>query len=295
MGLFDSFHAELTCPNCGCQAMVEAQTKDFENAMLTFSVGEMVESLGQAEFHGLATCRWCNAAVDVPVVVREGRFIGFGDATLRAPQPLPLPPPPLKNPAKAGKIADVVRALQARYQGEVYLGWDRGHSSVAIWHQGQWLRTSLWGTVEDTLRHLAEAEGEGATWQRVQRIEDALIQRIGGNPRKRLHNWGLRAIDRSYLEEVESKLLAVLQSIGVTFADLTVTAQGKLSLSADGTSAESVFHEDVVDTLASLLRDWVRAKAGVDRKIVLFRDDTRAALKTLERLERALGIAADSA
>jgi hypothetical protein len=51
MGLFDSFHAELTCPNCGCQAMVEAQTKDFENAMLTFSVGEMVESLGQAEFH----------------------------------------------------------------------------------------------------------------------------------------------------------------------------------------------------------------------------------------------------
>jgi hypothetical protein len=50
-----------------------------------------------------------------------------------------------------------------------------------------------------------------------------------------------------------------------------------------------------MDTLASLLRDWVRAKAGVDRKIMLFRDDTRAALKTLERLERALGIAEDSA
>jgi hypothetical protein len=65
--------------------MVEAQTKDFENAMLTFSVGETVESLGQAEFRGLATCRWCNAAVDVSVVVREGRFIGFGDATLQDP------------------------------------------------------------------------------------------------------------------------------------------------------------------------------------------------------------------
>ena len=117
MGLFDSFYAELTCPNCGCQAMVEAQTKDFENAMLTFSVGETVESLGQAEFHGLATCRWCNAVVDVPVVVREGRFIGFGDATLRAPQPLPLPPPPLKNPAKAGKIADVVRAPASALPG----------------------------------------------------------------------------------------------------------------------------------------------------------------------------------
>jgi hypothetical protein len=83
----------------------------------------------------------------------------------------------------------------------------------------------------------------------------------------------------------------VLQSIGAAFADLTVTAQGKLSLSADGTSAESVFHEDVIDTLANLLQDWVRAKAEVDRKIVLFRDDTRAALKTLERLEQVLGIA----
>jgi hypothetical protein len=61
VGLFDSFYAELTCPNCGCRAMVEAQTKDFENAMLTYSVGEMVEPLGQAEFRGLAACRWCHA------------------------------------------------------------------------------------------------------------------------------------------------------------------------------------------------------------------------------------------
>lgn len=291
MGLFDSFYAELTCPNCGCRAMVEAQTKDFENAMLTYSVGEMVEPLGQAEFRGLATCQWCHAAVDVPVVVREGRFIGFGDATLQAPQPLPLPPPPLKNPAKAGKIADVVRALQERYRGEVYLGWDRGHYSVAIWHQGQWLHASLWGTIEDTLRHVAEAEGEGVTRQRVQRIEDALIQRAGGDPRKRLHGWGLHAIDHTYLQEVERKLLTVLQSIGVAFADLTVTAQGKLCLTADGTSAESVFHKDIADTLASLLRDWVRAKVGIDQKIALFPDDTRAVLKILERLEHALGIA----
>lgn len=90
---------------------------------------------------------------------------------------------------------------------------------------------------------------------------------------------------------VEGKLLDVMQSIGVAFADLTVTAQGKLRLTADGTSAESVFHKDMADTLASLLRDWVRAKIGMDRKIALFRDDTRAVLKTLERLERALGIA----
>jgi hypothetical protein len=71
-----------------------------------------------------------------------------------------------------------VRALQARYHGEVYLGWDRGHYSVAIWHRGQWLHTSLWGTVEDTVHHVAEAAGEGATRQRVQRIEDVLIQRL---------------------------------------------------------------------------------------------------------------------
>jgi hypothetical protein len=61
-------------------------------------------------------------------------------------------------------------------------------------------------------------------------------------------------------------LQARYKSIGVAFADLTVTAQGKLALSTNGTSAESVFHEDVVAPLASLLREWVRAKAGVDRK-----------------------------
>jgi hypothetical protein len=96
MGMFDSLYAELACPNCGCQAVVEAQTKDFENALLVFTVGQAVASLTQAELHGLAGCRWCDATIEVPVYVREGRFVGFGEATLRAPQRIPLPPPPLK-------------------------------------------------------------------------------------------------------------------------------------------------------------------------------------------------------
>ena len=294
MGMFDSFYAELTCPNCGCQAVVEAQTKDFENALLAFSVGQTVESLTQAELHGLAGCQWCDATIEVPVYVREGRFVGFGEATLRAPQPIPLPPPPLKNPVRAGKVADVVRAVQAHYLGEVYLGWDCGRYSVAVWQQGQWLCASLWGTVDDTLRSLAATDAEGATQQRVQRLEETLIQRAGGDPRKRLPGWGRREIDRSYLQEVENKVLAVLQGIGVAFADVTVTAQGKLCLTADGTSAESVFYEEVLDTLASLLRDWVRAKVGVGQRVRLLHD-ARAAHKTLERLERALGLAEGTA
>lgn len=290
MGMFDSFFAELTCPNCGCQAIVEAQTKDFENAMLTFTLGQPVEPLTQAEFLGLAGCRWCDAWVEVPVLVREGRFVGFGEATLRAPQPIPLPAPPLKNPGKAGRIADVVRAMQARYPGEVYLGWDRGHYSVAVWHQGHWLSTSIYGTVEDTLGNLAEAEGEGAIQRRVQRIEAALIRRAGGDPQKRLHGWGLREIDQHYLQEVEHTVEAVLQGIGVAFADLTVTSQGKLCLTADGTSAESIFHAEVADTAASLLRDWVRSKVGIGQRFRFFREDARAVRKTLERLEHPLGI-----
>ena len=290
MGMFDSFYAELTCPNCGCQAIVEAQTKDFENAMLTFSIGQPVELLTQAELHGLAGCRWCDASLEVPVLVREGRFVSFGEVTLRAPQPIPLPPPPLKNPAKAGRIGEVVRAVQARYRGEVYLGWDRGHYSVAVWQQGHWLSTSIWGTVEDALGGLAEAEGEGVTQRRVQQIETALIQRAGGDPHKRLPGWGVREIDQHYLQEVEHKVQAVLQGIGVAFADLTVTAQGKLCLTADGTSAASIFHADVADTAASLLRDWVRSKAGVGQRFGLFRDDQRTVQKTLQRLEQALGI-----
>jgi hypothetical protein len=292
--MFDSFYAELTCPNCGCQAVAEAQTKDFENALLAFTVGQAVESLTQAELHGLAGCRWCDATIEVPVYVREGRFVGFGEASLQAPQRIPLPPPPLKNPVRSGKIADVVRAVQAQYRGEFYLGWDCGRYSVAVWHQGQWLCASLWGTVDDTLRSLAATDAEGATQLRVQRLEDTLIQRVGGDPRKRLPGWGRREIDRSYLQEVESRVLAVLQGLGITFGDVTLTAQGKLCLTADGTSAESVFYEEVVDTVSNLLRDWVRAKVGIGQKVRLFHD-ARAAHKTLERLEGALGLAAGSA
>jgi hypothetical protein len=69
-----------------------------------------------------------------------------------------------------------------------------------------------------------------------------------------------------------------------------VTAQGKLHFTAAGTSAESGFHEDVADTVAALLRDWVRAKAGIGERFRLFREDKRAIDKTLEQLERALGI-----
>jgi hypothetical protein len=38
MGMFDSFYAELTCPNCGCQAVVEAQTKDLHCALSAMSL-----------------------------------------------------------------------------------------------------------------------------------------------------------------------------------------------------------------------------------------------------------------
>jgi hypothetical protein len=128
----------------------------------------------------------------------------------------------------------------------------------------------------------------------VQRIEGALIQRAGGDPHKPLHNWGLRAIDRSYLQEVESRLQTMLKGIGVAFAALTVTMQGKLCLTADGTSAESMLYKDEVDTLAGLLRDWVCAQARIDRKSMLCRDEARMVHKTLERLEQALGIVGNS-
>jgi hypothetical protein len=262
--------------------------------MLTFSIGEPVEPLAQADFRGLVGCRWCAASIEVPILVREGRFIGFGEPALRSPQPVPLPPPPVKDPVKAGKIAEVVCAVQARYRGDVYLGWDRGSSSIAVWQEGRWLCSIIWGTADDTLGSLAESEGEGAIRQRVQRIEEALIRRAGGDSQKRLRGWSLCEVDRAYLHEVETKLQSVLQSIGLAFADVTVTAQGKLHLTADGTSAESIFHEDVSDTIASMLRDWVRAKAGIDGRFRLFRDDKRAVQKTLERLERALGIVGEN-
>jgi hypothetical protein len=77
MGLYDSFHGGLTYPNCGCQATVEAQTKDSENAMLTYSIGEPVEPLTQADLPGFTGCRWCEASIEVPILVREGPFIAL--------------------------------------------------------------------------------------------------------------------------------------------------------------------------------------------------------------------------
>lgn len=84
MGLYDSSHAGLTCPNGGCQAGVEAQTKDFETAMLTCPIGEPVEPLPQADLHGLTGCRWCEASIEVLVhsaiqIQRpQGQALGHG-------------------------------------------------------------------------------------------------------------------------------------------------------------------------------------------------------------------------
>jgi hypothetical protein len=73
MGLYDAFYAGLTCPNCGCQATVEAQTKDFENAMLTYAIGEPVVPLAQADFRGLTGRRWCEASIEVPILMGHTR------------------------------------------------------------------------------------------------------------------------------------------------------------------------------------------------------------------------------
>ena len=225
-------------------------------------------------------------------MIIEYQIILRDNISLPVSQPIPQSPPPLKNPAKAGPLVEAVQAVQERYHGEVYLGWDSGRYSIAVWNRGQWLHASRVGNIEDMLRQLAEEEEDSATRQRMQRIEDALIKRAGVDPHKHLPNWGLRTIDRTYLQDVERELLAVLQSIGVGFADLTVTAQGKVCLSANGTTAESIFHKQVADTVANLLRNWVRAEAGIDRRLGWFREeDRRVTDKTLERLEGALGLA----
>ena len=66
MALYDPFDAGLTHPNGGCQASVEAQTKDFETALAACSSGKPVGPLTQADLRELTGCRWCEASVEGP-------------------------------------------------------------------------------------------------------------------------------------------------------------------------------------------------------------------------------------
>jgi hypothetical protein len=83
MDLFDSFSASLTSAIGAGQASPEGQTKDYDNAMLNLSMGEPVEPLAQATFRGIVRCRWYETSIEVPILVCESRFIGFGQPTLR--------------------------------------------------------------------------------------------------------------------------------------------------------------------------------------------------------------------
>jgi hypothetical protein len=93
--------------------------------MLAYAIGELAESLTQADFRGLTGYRWCEASIEVPIFAGEGRFISFGEATLMSPQPVSPPLPAVKNPVKAAKIAEVVHAVQTCYRAFL-----RGHAGA---------------------------------------------------------------------------------------------------------------------------------------------------------------------
>jgi len=68
MGMFDSIYLDITCPNCGDKARNEAQTKDLENELEVWEVGDWVTD----ELHELeciAACENCWVIFKIDVLL----------------------------------------------------------------------------------------------------------------------------------------------------------------------------------------------------------------------------------
>ena len=79
MGLFDSINISTRCPVCG-ETDDCLQTKNLENMLLTFKVGDPIQMSGEyiekGYITGIAWCRKCDAGRYYKIFIDEGKISG---------------------------------------------------------------------------------------------------------------------------------------------------------------------------------------------------------------------------
>jgi hypothetical protein len=77
MGLFDTFIGEYYCVSCGKNNQFEEQTKDFDNILAEFYLGDYVDKGNANYFYEFeAYCQFCHKKQELSIAIRRGQFVG---------------------------------------------------------------------------------------------------------------------------------------------------------------------------------------------------------------------------
>lgn len=77
MGMFDTFYGKYICQHCGKIVEFEEQTKDFDNCLLDFKLGDYVDRGDKNYFYNFTyECPECHAETELSIGIRNGQYAG---------------------------------------------------------------------------------------------------------------------------------------------------------------------------------------------------------------------------
>ncbi len=77
MGMFDTFWGEYKCTACGDIVRFEEQTKDYDQALEDFYLGDYVDRGNRNYFYNFTSwCPKCHADHEISIAIRRGQYIG---------------------------------------------------------------------------------------------------------------------------------------------------------------------------------------------------------------------------
>ncbi len=77
MGMFDTFWGTYTCPCCNREVKFEEQTKEYENVLADFLLGDYIDKGNRNYFYDfIYECPYCDMSSELSIAVRNGQYVG---------------------------------------------------------------------------------------------------------------------------------------------------------------------------------------------------------------------------
>ncbi len=76
MSMFDTFYGTYTCKHCGNVVDFEEQTKDYDNCLLEFKLGDYIDRGKRSYFYNfIYECPECHAETELSIGIKNGQYV----------------------------------------------------------------------------------------------------------------------------------------------------------------------------------------------------------------------------
>ena len=76
MGMFDTFYGSYTCKHCRKEVDFEEQTKDYDNCLLDFKMGDYIDRGKRSYFYNFTyECPECHAETELSIGIKNGQYV----------------------------------------------------------------------------------------------------------------------------------------------------------------------------------------------------------------------------